>query len=203
MSGTQRGAEVTGGQGVVVQIRPSRLADKARLSGHPPRSGSLFSEALRTGVRAPTTRSRGHWAPANAQMGCQRDPSVGYRPFIRVQVALRRGHAGSRRHAPGGRTRRMCPRACRADPGHWAMTGNRRPGPRGTHGRRCVFTEATIDCQALGSADEAFCTVPARSLEASRRFDSILNGTMRGVGRPMPPDHDHFSASVNLDDAGR
>jgi hypothetical protein len=37
--------------------------------------------------------------------------------------------------------------------------------------RRSVFTEATIDCKALAAQIEAFCAVPARSLEASRRLD--------------------------------
>ena len=67
--------------------------------------------------------------------------------------------------------------------------------------RRSVFTEATIDCKALAALIEAFCAVPVRSLAAHGGLIDTQRNHERG-GRPMPPDHDHFTGSVDLDDAG-
>jgi len=53
----------------------------------------------------------------------------------------------------------------------------------------------------LAAQIEAFCAVPARSLEASWRLDRYSTEP-RVEGPPIPPDHDHFKGSVNLDDAG-
>jgi hypothetical protein len=67
--------------------------------------------------------------------------------------------------------------------------------------RRSVFTETSIVCKALAAQIEAFCAVPARSPEASWRLDRYSTEP-RAEGPPIPPDHDHFNGSVNLDDAG-
>jgi len=47
--------------------------------------------------------------------------------------------------------------------------------------RRSVFTEATIDCEAVAAQIEAFCAIPARPLEASRRLDRYSTGPREGT----------------------
>src|SRR6476619_4632970 len=69
------------------------------------------------------------------------------------------------------------------------------PAPAITRIRGYVFTEARIDCKAWQHRLRRSVLYPARSLEASRWLDRYSTDHERG-GRPMPPDHDHFSGHV-------